>query len=144
MALPSRPSIWQLVRMKLISCFVNKQQFVRRAVLTCSKASSLVLFTTILELPLTMTLAAVVLPVTDRQLLAGRKKGSPSTYLAPSSCDRNRPPQSQVTCKLTHLPHPSPTPPLPSKFPEPQLPSALLRRPREYSCSCYPEHSGLG
>jgi hypothetical protein len=26
---------------------------------------------------------------------------SPSTYLAPSSCDRNRPPQSQVACKLT-------------------------------------------
>ncbi len=26
---------------------------------------------------------------------------SPSTYLAPSSCDRNRPPPSQVACKLT-------------------------------------------
>ncbi len=26
---------------------------------------------------------------------------SPSTYLAPSSCDRNRPPLSQVACKLT-------------------------------------------
>jgi hypothetical protein len=26
---------------------------------------------------------------------------SPFTYLAPSSCDRNRPPPSQVTCKLT-------------------------------------------
>ncbi len=26
---------------------------------------------------------------------------SPSTYLAPSSCDRNRPPRSQVACKLT-------------------------------------------
>ncbi len=25
----------------------------------------------------------------------------PSTYLAPSSCDRNRPPPSQVACKLT-------------------------------------------
>ncbi len=24
-----------------------------------------------------------------------------STYLAPSSCDRNRPPSSQVACKLT-------------------------------------------
>ncbi len=38
---------------------------------------------------------------------------SPSTYLAPSSCDRNRPPPSQVACKLTlfappftQLPHP--------------------------------------
>ncbi len=27
----------------------------------------------------------------------------PSTYLAPSSCDRNRPPPSQVACKLTPL-----------------------------------------
>ncbi len=42
---------------------------------------------------------------------------SPSTYLAPSSCDRNRPPQSQVACKLTpfappftQLSHPSQTP----------------------------------
>jgi hypothetical protein len=26
---------------------------------------------------------------------------SPSTYLAPSSCERNRPPPSQVACKLT-------------------------------------------
>ncbi len=26
---------------------------------------------------------------------------SPSTYFAPSSCDRNRPPPSQVACKLT-------------------------------------------
>jgi hypothetical protein len=26
---------------------------------------------------------------------------TPSTYLAPSSCDRNRPPPSQVACKLT-------------------------------------------
>ncbi len=39
-----------------------------------------------------------------------------------------------------HLPHPSPNSPPPSKFPEPQLPSASLRRPREYSGSCYPEH----
>jgi hypothetical protein len=39
---------------------------------------------------------------------------SPSTYLAPSSCDRNRPPQSQVACKLTPLapPFTQPTPPL--------------------------------
>ncbi len=41
----------------------------------------------------------------------------PSTYLAPSSCDRNRPPPSQVTCKLTpfappflQLTHPSQIP----------------------------------
>ncbi len=39
---------------------------------------------------------------------------SPSTYLAPSSCDRNRPPQSQVACKLTPSapPFTQPTPPL--------------------------------
>jgi hypothetical protein len=47
----------------------------------------------------------------------------PSTYLAPSSCDRNRPPPSQVACKLTpfappfaQLTHPSQiprTPPAP-------------------------------
>jgi hypothetical protein len=39
---------------------------------------------------------------------------SPSTYLAPSSCNRNRPPQSQVACKLTPLapPFTQPTPPL--------------------------------
>ena len=39
---------------------------------------------------------------------------SPFTYLAPSSCDRNRPPQSQVACKLTPFapPFTQPTPPL--------------------------------
>ncbi len=39
---------------------------------------------------------------------------SPSTYLAPSSCDRNRPPQPQVACKLTPFAPPltQPTPPL--------------------------------
>jgi hypothetical protein len=64
---------------------------------------------------------------------------SPSTYLAPSSCDRNRPPRSQVACKLTPFapPFTQPTPPL--QIPESQLPSALQRRPREYSGSCYPE-----
>jgi hypothetical protein len=57
----------------------------------------------------------------------------------PPSCDRNRPPRSQVACKLT-LPCPNlhPNPP-PSKFPEPQLPSASLRRPQEYSGSFCPE-----
>jgi hypothetical protein len=49
----------------------------------------------------------------------------------PPSCDRIRPPQSQVACKLT-TPVPTPTPTLPpSKIPEPQLPRALLRRPQE-------------
>jgi hypothetical protein len=58
----------------------------------------------------------------------------------PRSCDRIRPPWSQVACKLT-----SPVPPFtqtlpPSKFPEPQLPSALLRRPQEQSGVFCPEH----
>jgi hypothetical protein len=67
---------------------------------------------------------------------------SPFTYLAPSSCDRNCPPRSQVACKLTPFTCPSPNPPLPSKFPEPYPPSTSLRRPREYSGSCYPEQWG--
>jgi hypothetical protein len=39
---------------------------------------------------------------------------SPSTYLAPFSCDRYRPPQSQVACKLTPFvpPFTQPTPSL--------------------------------
>jgi hypothetical protein len=37
-----------------------------------------------------------------------------STYLAPSSCDRNRPPPSQVACtQLTHPPQIPRTPPAP-------------------------------
>ncbi len=46
---------------------------------------------------------------------------SPSTYLAPSSCDRNRPPPSQVACKLTPF-----TPPftqLSHPFPNSQNPN---------------------
>jgi hypothetical protein len=43
-----------------------------------------------------------------------------STYLAPSSCDRNRPPQSQVARKL------SPLSPIAPVYPSlPQLPSLL-------------------
>jgi hypothetical protein len=55
-----------------------------------------------------------------------------STYLAPSSCDRNRPPRSQVACKLLPLvPHcslaPSPPNSQPSSgFPEPNV--HLIRR----------------
>jgi hypothetical protein len=56
----------------------------------------------------------------------------------PPSCDRIRPPRSQVACKLT-----SPVPTLssnpPSKFPEPQLPSASLGRPQEQSGVFCPE-----
>jgi hypothetical protein len=63
----------------------------------------------------------------------------------PPSCDRIRPPQSQVACKLTSpVPTLSSNPP-PSKFLEPQSPSASLRRPQvesgvfcpeQYSCRC--------
>jgi hypothetical protein len=57
----------------------------------------------------------------------------------PPSCDRIRPPRSQVACKLTSLaPTLSPNPP-PSKFPEPQLPRASLRRPQEQSGIFCPE-----
>ncbi len=65
---------------------------------------------------------------------------SPSTYLAPSSCDRNRPPQSQVACKLTPFAPPFTQLPHPLQIPKPQLPSAKQRRPREYSGSCNTEH----
>ncbi len=41
----------------------------------------------------------------------------PSTYLAPSSCDRNRPPQSQVACKLTLF-----APPFTQRTPSLQIP----------------------
>ncbi len=64
---------------------------------------------------------------------------SPFTYLAPSSCDRIRPPQSQVACKLTPFapPFTQPTPSL--QIPRTPTAQRLLRRPREYSGSCYPE-----
>jgi hypothetical protein len=66
---------------------------------------------------------------------------SPSTYLAPSSCDRNRPPQSQAACKLTPFAPPFTQLSHPFQIPKPQLSSAEQRRPREYSGSCYPEHA---
>jgi hypothetical protein len=57
----------------------------------------------------------------------------------PPSCDRIRRPRSQVACKLTSpVPTLYPNPP-PSKFQEPQLPSALLRRPQEQSGVFCPE-----
>jgi hypothetical protein len=55
-----------------------------------------------------------------------------STYLAPSSCDRNRPPRSQVACKLLpFVPHCSLVPSTPNSrpslgFPEPNV--HLIRR----------------
>jgi hypothetical protein len=58
----------------------------------------------------------------------------------PPSCDRIRPPRSQVACELTSpVPPFSPTPP-PSKFPEPQLPSTSLRRPQDQCGVFCPEH----
>jgi hypothetical protein len=57
----------------------------------------------------------------------------------PPSCDRIRPPWSQVACKLTSpFSTLSPIPPS-SKFPEPRLPSTSLWRPQESGFSC-PEH----
>jgi hypothetical protein len=47
---------------------------------------------------------------------------SPSTYLAPSSCDRNRPPPSQVACKLT--PFAPPFTQLSHPFQNPRTPTA--------------------
>ena len=43
------------------------------------------------------------------------------TYLAPSSCDRNRPPPSQVNCKLTLFA--PPFSPIVPPFPVPQNPN---------------------
>ena len=48
----------------------------------------------------------------------------PFTYLAPSSCDRNRPPSSQVACKLTLFAPPFTHCSTLPNFPEPQLPNA--------------------
>ncbi len=54
----------------------------------------------------------------------------------PPSCDRIRPPWSQVAFKLTSpFPTLSPIPP-PSKFPEPRLSSASLWRPQESGIFC--------
>jgi hypothetical protein len=54
----------------------------------------------------------------------------------PPSCDRIRPPWSQVACKLTS-PFPTLSPiPSPFKFPEPRLLSASLWRPQESGFSC--------
>jgi hypothetical protein len=64
---------------------------------------------------------------------------SPLLTWNPPSCDRIRPPRSRVACKLTPLlSHPSPKP-SPSKFPEPKLPSASLRRLQDESGVFCPE-----
>jgi hypothetical protein len=48
---------------------------------------------------------------------------SPSTYLAPSSCDRNRPPQSQVACTDPICPALHPTVPPPPNSQNPNRPA---------------------
>jgi hypothetical protein len=58
---------------------------------------------------------------------------SPFTYLAPSSCDRNRPPPSQVNYKLTPFAPSFTHCPAPPCSPEPQLPNAWKRRPWDQS-----------
>jgi hypothetical protein len=71
---------------------------------------------------------------------------SNSLYLLgnPPSCDRIRPPWSQVACKLTSpFSTLSPIPP-PSKFPEPRLLSASLWRPQESSFFCPEQLVTLG
>ncbi len=71
MLLPSTPKMWQLVRIKLISCLVSGLLPSRKATLMCSSVSSLVLFTTVLADTLFMTLAAAVL----RGMTAGSWEG---------------------------------------------------------------------
>jgi hypothetical protein len=64
---------------------------------------------------------------------------SPLLTWNPPSCDRIRPPRSQVACKLTSpFSTLSPIPP-PSKFPVPKLSSASLWRPQEFGFFC-PAH----
>ncbi len=59
---------------------------------------------------------------------------SPSTYLAPSNCDRNRPPWSQVACKLTpfaplftQLSHPLQIPKTPTARRQTKTTSGIFR-----------------
>ncbi len=69
-----------------------------------------------------------LLPLPPRSLCSPCSPCSPCcpafTYLAPSSCDRNRPPPSQVAYKLTLFNPPITHCPALPGFPEPQLPSA--------------------
>ncbi len=80
-------------------------------------------------LPLVDSLLFPFVPLSDPLLLTWN----------PPSCDRIRPPRSQVACKLTSpVPTLSPNPP-PTKFPEPQIPSTSQRRPQEQSVVFCPE-----
>ncbi len=69
---------------------------------------------------------------------------SPFTYLAPSSCDRDRPPRSQVACKLTpfappftQLSHPFQIPKTPTVRRQDDLGNipALAIRNNKFSCN---------
>jgi hypothetical protein len=71
--------------------------------LMCSSASSLVLFTTVLELPLAMMLAAVVLLVIDRQLLGAercrrKERGGGVAWVGSGSPSNGRYPLAWVRC----------------------------------------------
>jgi hypothetical protein len=56
-----------------------------------------------------------------------------STYLAPSSCDRNRPPSSQVACKLTLFAPPSTQLSHPFQLPRTPTTQRLQRRHWDHS-----------
>ncbi len=62
-----------------------------------------------------------------------------STYLAPSSCDRNRPPPSQVACKLTLFAPPFTQLSLPSQIPRTQTAQRLPTTTLGLFRSCYAE-----
>ena len=64
-----------------------------------------------------------------------------STYLAPSSCDRNRPPSSQVACKLTLFAPPFTQLSHPFQFPRTPTAQRLTTTTLGPLRSCYAEHS---
>jgi hypothetical protein len=67
-----------------------------------------------------------------------------STYLAPSRCDRNRPPQSQVARKLTpFVPHCSLVPSPPNSQPSLGFPELNVRLIRATSQTLFPVYSTI-
>jgi hypothetical protein len=64
-----------------------------------------------------------------------------STYLAPSSCDRNRPPPSQVACKLTLFAPPFTQLSHPFQIPRTPTAQRLTTTTLGLFRSCYTEHS---
>ncbi len=65
-----------------------------------------------------------------------------STYLAPSSCDRNRPPPSQVACKLTLFAPPFTQLSHPFQLPRSPTTQRLTTTTLGLLHSCYAEHVG--